>query len=257
VRRVGLLVVAALLLTACARTSATPTGSPATSRLSGELLVFAAASLTDAFDEVAEAFTAQHPDLSVTYNLAGSQVLATQITEGAPADVLASANAAQLDVVAQAVGVDGEPQVFATNALEIAVEPGNPLGIAGLGDLARDDVVLVLPAEEVPAGRYAVEALAAAGVTVSPSSLENDVRAALARVELGEADAAIVYRSDVVAAGSAVEGVEIPEAQNVLARYPVAALAEAPNPEAAAAFVEFLLDEEAQQILGRFGFGPP
>ncbi len=214
----------------------------------GEVLVFAAASLTEAFGEIEEAFVAANPGATVTFNFAGSQTLATQINEGAPADVFASANQTQMDVVGEA----GEP--FIANVLQIAVEPGNPLGIETLEDLARPDVTLVMAAEEVPAGQYAREALDAAGVTVDPASLEQDVRAVLSRVSLGEADAGIVYASDVASAGDEVSGVEIPDEQNVPATYPIATLPEAPNPEGAEAFVAFVRSEEGQTILAEHGF---
>ena len=222
----------------------------------GELLVFAAASLTDAFEEIADALSEAHPDLAVTYNFAGSQALAAQLVEGAPADVFASASGAQMGVAEDAELVDA-PSPFVSNRLAIVVEAGNPLGITGLEDLARDDIVLVLAGEEVPAGQYAAEALDAAGVEVSPASLEVDVRATLSKVQLGEADAAIVYESDVVTAGDSVEAVGIPDDQNVVASYPVAVLSEAPNPAAAAAFVAFLGSDEGREILERYGFRAP
>jgi molybdate transport system substrate-binding protein len=225
--------------------------------LSGELVVFAAASLTDAFSELAEAFTAEHPDVRVVFNFAGSQVLASQIAEGAPADVFASADVVQMDVVADAASTTAEPVVFTSNLLEIAVEPGNPHGVSALADLEAPDLIVVLPAEAVPAGRYAREALDAAGVALTPASLEQDVRAALAKVELGEADAALVYASDVAAADGRVDGVAIPAEHNVPASYPIAALADASNPRAAAAFVDFVLGAQGQDILAAYGFTSP
>lgn len=242
-----------VLLTAC---GSGPSASPSAEGAGGEVVVFAAASLTDAFEALAEDLEAANPDTDVTYNFGPSNGLASQIVEAAPADVFVSANARQMDVVAEAGLVDGEPQTFVENALEIAVEPGNPRGIAGLDDLASPDLAVVLAAEEVPAGDFAREALATAGVDVAPASLEEDVRSVLTRVELGEADAGIVYRSDIVAASDAVEGVEIPEADNVVATYPVAALRDAPNPEAADAFVEYVLSSPGQATLEEFGFAP-
>ena len=232
---------------------ATTPGAPA---VEGEVVVFAAASLSDAFDTIAEGFEAQHPGASVTFNLGASNALATQVADGAPADVLATASERTMTTVADAGLVEGEPTTFIANVLQIAVAPGNPLGIAGLDDLADPGLVLVLAAPEVPAGRYAAEALADAGVEATPSSLETDVRAALARVELGEADAAIVYASDVVAAGDAVEGVAIRDEDNVAAEYPIAVLAGAPNPAGADAFVRWVLGEEAQAALLEAGFTP-
>jgi molybdate transport system substrate-binding protein len=224
---------------------------------SGAIVVFAAASLTEAFDALAEAFTDANPQVAVTLNLAGSQTLASQILEGAPADVFASANTTQMDAVARSIQLAGAPEVLTANRMEIAVEAGNPLGIEGLEDLAAADLLVVLPAEEVPAGRYAREVLDAAGIAVTPVSLERDVRAALSKVDLGEADASIVYASDVVAAGDRVTGVPIPVEDNVAAAYPIARLADAPNPVAADAFIAFVLSEPGQAILAAYGFTAP
>ncbi len=245
----------ALLLAACGGGASDGAGTPDPAPR-GEVVVFAAASLTEAFEQIGERFTQANPGLTVTYNFAGSQQLAGQIVEGAPADVFASANQRQMDVVGEAGLIAGESRPFASNLLAIAVEPGNPLGIGGLADLATPDLVLVLAAEEVPAGRYAQEALDAAGVEVSPASREPDVRAVLSRVALGEADAGIVYASDVAAAGGEVEGVPIPADDNVRATYPVAALADAPNPEGARAFADFVRSADAQGILADHGFAP-
>jgi molybdate transport system substrate-binding protein len=248
--------VLAVLAAACESTGAAG-DDDATSDVSGELVVFAAASLTDAFDELSEAFVEANPEVEVVVNYAGSQTLASQIDEGAPADVFASSNTTQMDVVADAGELAGEAADFTANVLAIAVEPGNPLGIAGLEDLADPDLLLVLPAEEVPAGQYAREALDAAGVAVTPASLEQDVRAASSKVELGEADAAIVYASDILASNGRADGVAIPAEQNIPATYPVAVLADAPNPTAAEAFVAFVLSDAGQQILVSYGFTAP
>ncbi|MGH3666142.1 MAG: molybdate ABC transporter substrate-binding protein [Egibacteraceae bacterium] len=248
------------VLTACAggaaehRTTAVATGGG----VAGELTVFAAASLTDAFDEMAAAFGDANPGVTdVTLNYAGSQQLAAQIANGAPADVFASASGGHMDAVAAQGLLQGEPHSFAGNLLQIAVEPGNPLGIRGLVDLGKPDYKVVLAAEEVPAGRYARQALARAGLQVQPVSLETDVRAVLSKVSLGEADAGIVYVSDVTGAGDAVEGVRIPDRQNVRATYPVAALTRAPNPDAARAFVDFVRSAEGVGILVDHGFTRP
>lgn len=232
------------------------TTDPDAAELSGDLTVFAAASLTDAFEELEASFEAEHPDLDVVFNFASSSTLATQMVEGAPVDVFASANDTQMTVVTDAGLADG-PAEFTTNVLEIVVEAGNPLGIEDLEDLARDDVVLVLAASEVPAGQFAAEMLEAEGIEVTPSSLEVDVRATLSKVELGEADAAIVYRSDVVTADDTVEGVTIPDERNVIASYPIVTLSDAPNPDAAAAFVAFVNGPEGQAALETAGFTAP
>ncbi len=244
----------ALVLAACGGTPPRDGRGDATS---GTITVFAAASLADAFEAVGDAFVDAHPGSDVVLNDAGSQVLAGQIMEGAPVDVFASANPRHMAAVRDGGHVSGEPRAFAANRLAIAVEPGNPLGIDGLGDLSDPDLVVVLPAEEVPAGDYARQALADAGVRVSPASLEPNVRAALSKVALGEADASIVYSSDVVAADGRVTGVDIPAAVNVRATYPIAVMTGAPNPTGAEAFVDFLLGDEGQAILSDHGFMAP
>jgi molybdate transport system substrate-binding protein len=243
----------AMLLAACG-------GAPsrqAPGELSGPLNVFAAASLTEAFEEITVAFEQAHPDVDVVLNFGPSSGLAVQITQGAPADVFASANQTQMRVVADAGFLREEPRLFAQNLLEIAVEPGNPLGIMGLRDLARPDVTLVLAAEDVPAGEFAREALRKAGVRATPASLELDVRAVLSKVEVGEADAGIVYVTDVIASAGKVEGIPIPPDQNVPAAYPIASLSNAPNSQAAGAFVEFVLSPDGQNTLSSHGFNTP
>lgn len=232
-------------------------GSAAEPAPDDEVLVFAAASLTDAVEQLGAAFRAERPASGVVLNLAGSQTLARQIVEGAAADVFVAADDVAMTTVADAGRVAGEPRDIATNRLMIAVEAGNPLGIDEVTDLARSDLVLVLPAEEVPAGRYARWALDRLGVSVRPSSLERDVRAALAKVVLGEADAAVVYASDVAAAGDDVDGVPIPEVDGLRIAYPAAVVADAPNPAGAEAFVTFLQSEVGQRILADHGLGAP
>jgi len=257
-----LVLVALVVLTACAAGAETTTGDPTTAAsdgaVSGDVTVFAGASLTDAFTELGTAFEDANPGTTVTFNFAGSQQLATQITtDGAPADVFASADQTQMDVVGEAALLAGGPVVFARNRLEISVEPGNPAGIATLDDLGRDGIGVVLAADEVPAGRYAREALDAAGVTVRPVSLETDVRAVLTKVSLGEADAGIVYTSDIAAAEDTVEGVAIPDEDNVIAAYLIATLRDAPSAEAARAFVETVRSEKGQETLDAYGFDTP
>jgi molybdate transport system substrate-binding protein len=231
-------------------------GASAGETLDGELLVFAAASLTEVIDELVASFEDAHPEVDVVANLGGSQTLTAQLLAGARGDVLAVADPTAMER-AVAGGLATAPEDFATNRLEIVVEPGNPLGVTSLADLARDDLLLVLPSDQAAAGRYAAEVLAAAGVEVAPSSLEADVRAATSRVALGEADATIVFRSDRLAAGERVDGVAIPEADNVVARYPVAVLTDAPNPAAAAAFVELLRSVEGRHALEAAGLTVP
>ena len=229
----------------------------ASSDLQGSITVFAAASLTDAFDEVGSAFEDANPGVSVEFNYGGSSDLRDQILGGAPADVFASANTSNMDAVAEGDGLDGEPETFVTNVLEIAVPPGNPGDIEGLDDFGDDSKLIGLCAEEVPCGEFGREALANAGVTPAPDTNEPDVRSLLEKVESGDLDAGIVYVTDVQAAGDAVEGIEIPEEDNVVAQYPIATLAESGSPDVAEAFVEFVLSDDGQEILQSFGFGPP
>lgn len=224
--------------------------------VSGELIVFAAASLTDAFDELGGAFTDANPYVEVVFNYAGSQTLVSQIKAGAPADVFASADTTQMDAVAED-DLAGDARVFTANLLAVAVEPDNPQDINSLADLTDPGLVLVLPADEVPAGQYARQALDAAGIEVAAASLEQDVRSALSKVEHGEADASIVYASDIVASDGRADGVAIPAAQNVAASYPIAVLADAPNPSTAAAFVAFVLSDAGEEILAAHGFAAP
>jgi molybdate transport system substrate-binding protein len=218
-----------------------------------EIKVFAAASLTAAFTELGRRYTAAQ-GTKVTFNFAGSQALATQIGQGAPADVFASAD---LDNMAKVKDLVGTPQSFASNRLAIVVEQGNPRGIRTLDDLAGGDVKVVLAAREVPAGRYAKQVLDRAGVKVTPVSQEDNVKAVVAKVSLGEADAGIVYVTDVAAGGARVEGVDIPREQNVVATYPIATVKAGKAQDAAQAFMDLVLSGQGQEVLHRYGFLPP
>jgi molybdate transport system substrate-binding protein len=169
--------------------------------------------------------------------------------------VFASADLANMAVLTDADLVDGEPEVFTTNVAEIIVEAGNPLGIAGVADLADDDLVVVQCAPEVPCGTYAEQVLANVGVTVTPSSLEQNVKAVATKVILGEADAGLVYRTDVLAAGDDADGVTIPDDVNVVAEYPIALVVDAPDPLGGRAFIDFVLSAAGQAILAGHGFG--
>jgi molybdate transport system substrate-binding protein len=226
--------------------------------LSGELIVFAATSLTKAFTEIGDAFMAANPDLTVTFNVAGSSDLVAAITgEGAPADVFASADNSNMTKLTDAEANATEPVRFATNLLEIMVAEGNPLRITGVADLANDDLIVVTCDTEVPCGKYAAEIFANAGVTVTPDSLEENVGAVATKVKEDEADAGIVYMTDVAAAGDQADGVEIPADINVLAEYPIAVTKEAANADAALAFIDFVLSDAGQQILASYGFLEP
>lgn len=216
----------------------------------GVLTVFAASSLTDVMAAMEPRYESAHRGVDVVVNLAGSSTLAAQVEQGAPADVFVSADAANLDRVRG----DRPSVVVARNRLVIAVEPGNPRGIASLADLARPDLVVVLAAPDVPVGGYAAEALARAGVTVAPASLEQSVRSVASKVALGEADAGIVYRTDVTALAGAIDGVDIPDDQNVVAEYPAVALTDRPS---SAEFVDWLVGDDARSILTAHGFDAP
>ena len=245
------MVAAGIVAASCASGGSGSDDSP-----DGDVTVFAAASLTAAFTEVGDAFTSANPDVEVTFNFAGSSDLVAQISDGAPVDVFASADLANMSKLTDAGLATGEPADFATNAAEIIVEPGNPLDIAGMADLADSELIVVLCAPEVPCGAYAERVVANAGITVMPSSYEENVKAVVTKVTLGEADAGIVYRTDVIAAGDSAQGVPIPDDINVVAEYPIATVAGAPNPAGAQAFVDFVLSPSGQDILAAFGFGP-
>lgn len=216
------------------------------------LHVFAAASLTEAFGALEAGWTG--PKLA--YNFAASSLLVVQIQEGAPADVVATADESTMQRLVASGHVE-KAQRFASNRLVIAVEPGNPKQIRTLADLGRKDLIVVLAAPEVPAGRYAREMLGAANVTVAPRSLEENVRAVLSKVALGEADAGIVYASDVLASKGRVEGVEVPESEAVQVGYFIAPLRASKAPADAAAFVAKVLSPDGRLALEKAGFGPP
>ncbi len=212
--------------------------------------VFAAASLTDAFKAIGGSFHGA----SARFNFAGTPTLVTQIEQGAQADVFASADTTNMDKLKADGFVSGDPKVFAHNELEIVVGAGNPKGITSLSDLAKPGVLYISAGPTVPAGKYAAQALAKAGVTVHPRSLETDVKSVVSKIELGEADAGIVYTTDVKAAGSKVTGVQIPDAYNVVATYPIVVVKGTRNATAAGAFIAYVLSAEGQAKLATFGF---
>jgi molybdate transport system substrate-binding protein len=248
--RLAAVLAAVLVLAGCGGDGEPTGGTPASP---AELKVFAAASLTAAFTEIGERFT-NASGTKVTFNFAGSQALATQIRQAAPADVFASADPANMDKVADLVGT---ARNFAGNQLQIVVEKGNPKGVQDLEDLANPDLKVVLAAPGVPAGRYAAESLAKAAVTVEPVSQEDNVKAVVTKVSLGEADAGVVYVTDVTAGGDKVEGVDIPEELNVLATYPIATVKASRAQDQAQAFMDQVLSAEGQQVLEANGFLPP
>ena len=222
---------------------------------SGAITVFAAASLTEAFNATKAKLATRAPQITIAYSFAGSQALAQQIIQGAPADVFASADEKNMQKLVDA-GLVETPHVFARNTLEIAVAPGNPKHLTGLADLARADVATVLEDPSVPAGAYSQQVLAKAGVTVKPKSLELDVKSALAKVTSGDADAAIVYVTDVRAAVGKVIAVVIPDNQNILATYPIAILKATKNHAIAAAFVQEVVSGRGHDALLAAGFYP-
>jgi molybdate transport system substrate-binding protein len=250
-RRVAVIgfVVAALALSGCSGAAGQP--SAVESGGGGTLDVYAAASLAGAFDEIAAAFVEGNPGVSVRPVYDGSTTLVTQINEGAPADVFASADEATM---ARAGDAAAGARLFATNTLVLAVPAGNPAGIASLADLPGRTVVLCAP--EVPCGAASAALLENAGVTVTPASLEQNVTAVLTKVGAGEADAGLVYATDVIG-DDAVDPIVPEGAEEVVNRYPIAALTGADAPEAADAFVAFVLSDAGQAILRDFGFGAP
>ena len=220
-----------------------------------EVLVSAAASLTDAFGEMETAFEAVNPEIDVLLNFASSSTLREQILEGAPVDVYASANTANMDLVIAAGGAE-EDVTFVTNSLQIAVPEGNPGEIVGLENFSNPDLLIGLCVAGVPCGEFGREALRRAGVVPAVDTEEPDVRALLTKIESGELDAGIIYVTD-VQSSEAIEGIEIPREFNVVAEYPIAVLANAPHPRQAEAFLNFVLSEEGRAILQSYGFGSP
>jgi molybdate transport system substrate-binding protein len=227
------------------------------STVTGTVTVFAAASLTESFTTIGKDFQAANPGSKVTFNFAGSSALATQINQGAPADVFASAAPANMTTVTDAGNGDGTPVMFGKNQLVIAVANGNPKGVAGLSDLAKRGVKVALCAEQVPCGAAAKKVLATANVTITPVTLEQDVKAALSKVKLGEVDAALVYRTDARAAASDVDAVEFPESASAINEYPIVVVKDAPNKPGAQAFVAYIRSDKGKAVLSAAGFQSP
>jgi molybdate transport system substrate-binding protein len=223
----------------------------------GTVTVFAAASLTETFTTLGEQFEDAHPRVDVVFSFGGSSALAEQIAQGAPADVFASAAPRNMEQVLESGDITAGPVTFVRNRLEIAVPTGNPGSISGLADFGRPEPRIALCAEQVPCGAAADQVFTAAGVTPQPDTREPDVKAVLTKVALGEVDAALVYRTDVRAASETVTGIEFPESDRAINDYPIAPLAAATDPAAAAAFVEFVLSPQARSVFTTAGFDTP
>lgn len=249
-------VVLLAVVTACG-TTPDPAAPAAGGAVDGSITVFAAASLKDAFTELAGAFEQAYPGTEVVLNVAGSSDLVTQITEGAPADVFASADARNMARVVDAGLVAAEPVDIATNTLQLAVPPDNPAGITSLADAAKPGVKTVLCAAQVPCGAAAAELERAAGVDLAPVSEESSVTDVLGKVTSGEADAGLVYVTDVRAAGDAVRGIDVPEAAGIRNTYPIAALTDSAEAATAREFVAFASGPSGRAVLGAAGFGAP
>ena len=233
-------------------TSTAPTSSA--SAITGSVSVFAAASLTESFGDLATKFEAAHPGVTVKLNFGASSALALQITQGAPADVFASASVKNMTQVAKYVGTSTN---FVKNVMEIAVPPSNPAKITGVADLAKSGVKVALCQSQVPCGATAEKVFANAKLTVKPVTQEEDVKSTLTKVESNEVDAGVVYVTDVRAAGAKVKGIEIPDSVNASTEYPIATLTKAANPSAAAAFQAYVLSADGQAVFAADGFEKP
>ncbi|MFB9839372.1 molybdate ABC transporter substrate-binding protein [Actinoallomurus acaciae] len=259
-RGVRVLLAAALgtSLTLAAGCGSTDDGSSGSSSKGGKtLFVFAAASLTETFTSLGKTFESSHPGVKVKFNFGGSSALAQQITQGAPADIFAAASPATMKTVTDAKDAAGAPTTFVRNRLEIAVPPSNPGKVKTLKDLTNPKLKVVECAPEVPCGAAALKALAAAKLKVKPVSQEQDVKAALTKVQLNEADAALVYRTDVKSAGGKVTGIDFPEAAQAINDYPIATLTHAPQPALAKEFVQLVLSGQGKSVLEQAGFESP
>ncbi|MFH9067208.1 molybdate ABC transporter substrate-binding protein [Streptomyces coeruleorubidus] len=248
---------ALLTLSACSSSAPGTDAGSSSSKPSGTVTVFAAASLEESFKTLGKRFEKEHPGTKVTFNFGGSDTLAASITGGAPADVFAAASTKTMAIVTDKQDAAGSPATFVRNQLEIATLPGNPDRISSLKDLTKPGLKVVLCDESVPCGTAARKALDAGGLKLTPVSYEQDVKSALTKVELKEADAAVVYQTDVRAAGDKVEGVDFPESAEAVNDYPIALLKNAPNPGTAKAFMALVRSAEGQKVLSRAGFLKP
>jgi molybdate transport system substrate-binding protein len=250
----------ALLVAGCGGGSTPPAAAPGSSAAAAparDLTVFAAASLSETFTALGKQFETDNRGVAVKFNFAGSSDLAQQIVNGAPADVFAAASDATMKTVTEGGAAAGEPVIFAKNVLQIATAPGNPKGIASFADLAKPDLKVVVCAPQVPCGAAAQKIEQATGVTLTPVSEEPDVKSTLGKVSSGDADAGLVYVTDVAAAGATVQGVSFPEADQASTNYPIVVTSDAPQPELAAKFQELVTGEIGKKTLAAAGFGAP
>jgi molybdate transport system substrate-binding protein len=236
--------------------SSASAGESSSAALSGNITVFAAASLTESFTEIGKQFEAANPGTKVTFSFGASSALAEQINAGAPADVFASASPKNMDQVVSAGGASGS-KVFATNKMEIAAPPSNPAHVASVNDLAKSSVKTALCQPQVPCGSVAQQVFTNAKITVKPVTLEPDVKSVLSKVQLGEVDAGMVYVTDVKAAGDKVKGVEIADDVNASTDYPIAALTKSGKAAVASAFVDMVLSPAGESVLTAAGFQAP
>ncbi|MFG2886545.1 molybdate ABC transporter substrate-binding protein [Streptomyces sp. NPDC048297] len=264
-RLAGVGAAAVLALSACSssddssspKSDTSASASADAAKLSGTVTVFAAASLQESFTALGKEFEQQHPGTKVSFNFGGSDTLAASITGGAPADVFAAASPKTMKIVTDKSDAAGTPATFVRNQLEIATLPGNPHKVSSLKDLTKSGLKVVLCDKTVPCGAAAQKALDASKLKLTPVSYEQDVKSALTKVELKEADAAVVYKTDVKAAGDKVEGVEFPESAQAINDYPIALLKNAPNAQAAKAFIALVQSAEGQKVLTEAGFLKP
>ena len=251
----ALSLVATLALAGCGSDASGAGGGGA--KETGTLNVLAAASLTETFTTLAKDFEADHPGVDVKLAFDSSATLAEQVTQGAPADVLATADEDTMQTVVDADGTQGDPRVFATNHLQLVVPPDNPAHITKFSDIDKPGVKYVVCVVTAPCGKLAAKVLDANGITAKPASEEVDVKAVLSKVQLDEADAGLVYATDAVAAGHRVRAIDIPASEQNLNRYPIAALEDADEPALARAWVRLVTGAQGQRVLRDAGFGKP
>jgi molybdate transport system substrate-binding protein len=249
----------ALLVTGCGSGSSGGTGSSSSSSApeAKTLTVYAAASLTESFNALKAEFEKAHPGVTVKYNFGGSSTLVQQLTNGAKADVFASADQANMDKAVQGGVIQGAPTVFATNKLTIAVAPGDPKGLKTFRDLAGSGLKVVVCAAQVPCGSATQKVEKNTGVTLKPVSEEQDVKQVLTKVESGDADAGLVYVTDANTAGGKVDQVDFPESAQAINNYPIAVVKDAPESDLAQQFEQFVLGAQGKQELAKVGFGTP